>query len=482
MSTMEREVCARWVDDALRQMVSGSLAVTGEAFFHALVAYLSRALGFNYCFIGTVEESKPNLINTVVSISEGVYDEPYSFDFRNTPCENVVGKALCYYPSGVDRLFPKDHWLTVTSIESYIGIPLCDSDQRALGVISGMSHSALASPETACALLEIFAPRVSAELQRVRSERALRFSEQRMRRLFEAVFEGVVIHQEGRVVEANPAMKELTGFSEEELIGQELAILFAPQEHATLHNHVAEGRESSLEVLGTTRNGASRHWEIIDREIDHDLDRAHIMAIRDITERKRQEAELQFRATHDLLTELPNRVLFIDRLQQAIADSFRTDRQFALHYIDLDGFKEVNDRYGHAKGDELLQRVSEVLKRSVRNTDTVSRLGGDEFAVIQRNLNGPDDARTFARKLITKLSALNGRHFCDCRVSASIGIVMFPDEECSLNHLLEKADTAMYAAKRGGTGNIRFYPPSSKEVLDAFIESHREREAKTQLN
>lgn len=481
MST-EKENRELWVDDALRQMARGTLAVTGGAFFRSLVGYLSEAIGLSYCFIGTVDDAEPNIITAIVSISEDGYDNPYSFDFRNTPCENVVGKELCYYPGQVAQLFPKDHWLSEARIESYIGIPLYDSRKRPLGVITGMSRTSLAFPETALELLEIFAPRVSAELLRVRTEKALKLSEQRMRRLFESVFEGVVIHKEGRVVEVNPAMETLTGLGENEIVGKKLDTLFFPECRAAMNNHVANKKESPFEILGRARDGSRRHWEIIDHEIDHDLDRAHIMAIRDITQRKCQEEELQFRATHDMLTELPNRVLFLDRLQQAIADSFRTDQRFALHYIDLDGFKDVNDRYGHAKGDELLKRVSEVLKRSVRNTDTIARLGGDEFAVIQRNLGSVDDANLFARKLIKQVIALNKKNYCDCQLSASIGVVMFPDEECSLTHLLEKADTAMYAAKRGGAGNIRFYPPSSSEVLDAFIESYRGGEPKTHIN
>ncbi|GAB4348671.1 MAG: hypothetical protein Kow006_09600 [Gammaproteobacteria bacterium] len=472
MSKSEMAVRARWVDDALRQMADGALAATGVAFLRRLTHYLSRALGFDYCFVGRVEESDANSITAVASASNGNDDEPYSFDFRDTPCENVVGKKLCYYPSRVDQIFPKDHWLSEAGITSYIGVPLFDSSRKPQGVISGMSRTPLAHPETAQSLLQLFAPRVSAELERMEAETALRMSEQRMRSLFEAIFEGVVIHRNGRIVEVNPAMANLVGRNAETLLGQELFTLFTPESRSQVTSCVENDNAGSREVVGIGQGGKHCHWEIINRRIEPERDGDSIMAIRDISERKRHEEELRYRATHDLLTGLPNRTLFLDRLQQAIADSFRSDRQFALHYIDLDGFKEINDRYGHAKGDEVLKRVGQVLKHGVRNTDTVARIGGDEFTVIQRDLNGTGDATHFARKLLGRLNEINNEAFCECRVSASIGIVMFPDEQCSLDTLLEKADTAMYTAKRGGPGEIRFYSPSSTGLPDAFIEGH----------
>jgi diguanylate cyclase (GGDEF)-like protein/PAS domain S-box-containing protein len=176
----------------------------------------------------------------------------------------------------------------------------------------------------------------------------------------------------------------------------------------------------------------------------------------DITERRRAESQVAHMATHDALTDLPNRLMLRDSLDQAIS-RVRRGELVALHYIDLDHFKAVNDTLGHQVGDDLLKQVADRLRACVRETDTVARLGGDEFAVIQTALAEATDAALLAQRLRESVGApysVDGHHVV---VDISIGIAMSPDNGVTVEELLKSADLAAYAAKASGRGTFRFF-------------------------
>lgn len=158
--------------------------------------------------------------------------------------------------------------------------------------------------------------------------------------------------------------------------------------------------------------------------------------------------DMEFRATHDPLTELPNRLLFRDRLLQAIAAAERRDLQVAVLYIDLDNMKQVNDSHGHTVGDQLLKEIGKRLAASVRESDTVARLGGDEFAVIQTDINDQNDAAHMAKKLLQAINTNYDHQGQLIYPGASVGISLFPEHTKSVDTLLSLADSAMYEAKR----------------------------------
>jgi len=176
----------------------------------------------------------------------------------------------------------------------------------------------------------------------------------------------------------------------------------------------------------------------------------------DITERRRAESQIAHMATHDALTDLPNRVMLRQSLEHAIARSKRGE-VVAFHYIDLDHFKAVNDTLGHLVGDDLLKQVADRLRGCVRDTDTVARLGGDEFAVIQTALAGANDAALLAQRMREAVRApysVDGNHLV---IDISIGIAMAPADGGSVEELLKNADLATYAAKAQGRGTYRFF-------------------------
>ena len=197
-----------------------------------------------------------------------------------------------------------------------------------------------------------------------------------------------------------------------------------------------------------------------------------------INERKQAELQLKHLALHDPLTNLPNRLLFQDRLQQAIAFSKRHDYKFAVLFMDLDNFKIINDTMGHDAGDDLLRQVAQRLTITGRETDTVARLGGDEFAFILNNVGNIEGAVTFAHRMTKLLKAPINIHNNDICIGTSIGITLYPDDALNSEELLRNADIAMYQAKDDGRNATRFFTQEmnarlqkNKETLTDLAES-----------
>ncbi|MDY0013281.1 MAG: EAL domain-containing protein [Rhodocyclaceae bacterium] len=178
---------------------------------------------------------------------------------------------------------------------------------------------------------------------------------------------------------------------------------------------------------------------------------------RDISERKRAEEIISFQAYHDQLTRLPNRILFKDRLELAIAQAQRRSGSLAVMFVDIDRFKLVNDSYGHSEGDLLLQGVATRLKDALRRGDTLARLGGDEFTILLPDIGQPEDAEVIARKILDTLQEPFALTHGDFRVSASVGIALYPRDGSTAEALTQHADVAMYQVKRSGRNGFRFF-------------------------
>ena len=172
---------------------------------------------------------------------------------------------------------------------------------------------------------------------------------------------------------------------------------------------------------------------------------------------QRSQEELEYVATHDFLTNLPNRVLFLDRLQQAVVRTMRSGDIGALFFLDLDRFKNVNDNLGHHVGDDLLKQVSERLLRVSRASDTLARLGGDEFTLVVEGLDDASQLAVIAEKILQAFAKPFTLDSYKLEISVSIGISVFPKDSSDTNELIKHADTAMYSAKESGRNTYRFY-------------------------
>jgi diguanylate cyclase (GGDEF)-like protein/PAS domain S-box-containing protein len=275
----------------------------------------------------------------------------------------------------------------------------------------------------------------------------------------------ITMDESGRVLEWNPAAERIFGYSREEAVGGELAELIMPpslrpQHRAGLARYLATGESTLLgcriEVTAMRADRTEFPAELTVTRIDTDGPVVFAGALRDITARLRMEERLEHQALHDPLTDLPNRQLFLDRLERALSRARRSGERTALFFLDLDGFKAVNDGFGHYAGDRVLEAAATRLSESLRPSDTVARFGGDEFAIV---CEGVDVAQTLAigkrlRKALEVPLNIEGR---PVSVTASTGVTFSEGGHGSPESLLSEADAAMYRAKERGWGRLELF-------------------------
>jgi diguanylate cyclase (GGDEF)-like protein/PAS domain S-box-containing protein len=289
---------------------------------------------------------------------------------------------------------------------------------------------------------------------------------QRAAQVFENSRDAIIVMDAGyRVVAVNHAFSQISGFPAEDVVGAQLPSLRfgvnAAAFYDQIRTHVQREGHWEGEITSVRRGGEQYPaWVAVTAIRDNQGEVSNYMAIlADITERKRLEEATRHQAEHDALTGLPNRVLLLDRMQQALAATRRQHKQFALMFLDLDRFKQINDTLGHHAGDVVLKEVAGRLTHCVRGVDTVSRLGGDEFVVLLADIGGVDQAAHVAGTVMHSLARLIPMDGQDISVSVSIGIAICPSDGQDADTLLRHADVAMYHAKQNGHSEFRFFSP-----------------------
>ena len=305
----------------------------------------------------------------------------------------------------------------------------------------------------------------------------LRESEQRLLAFLEYANDLIQMNApDGRFIYANRAWLRAFGYQKEDLAALTLANLAHPDASAAVLEEfgrvLGTGESGSLDTVFLAKDGSSINMEGNLSCSFRGKEPVAVWAIcRDVTKRKRAHQELYRMAHHDVLTDLPNRQLLMDRLHQLRGMANRTEHKMAVLYLDLDLFKSVNDTLGHAIGDKLLQAAAARLTACVRETDTVARIGGDEFVVALANLRDAAGAETVARKILQALCTPYQIESHELLITSSIGISMYPEDGNELDELLDKADSALYCAKERGRGRYVKYADMQERKAGAVVET-----------
>ncbi|WP_420475630.1 putative bifunctional diguanylate cyclase/phosphodiesterase [Noviherbaspirillum sp. ST9] len=292
-------------------------------------------------------------------------------------------------------------------------------------------------------------------------------AEERMRlaaKVFDNTQEGVTItDRDTYILAVNNAFTEVTGYTEAEVLGKRPALLQSGRQDKAFYDEMWHSLDHSGqwkgEIWNRRKNGEIYpEWLSISAVRNDSGEVSHYVGVfSDITEIKRSQEKVSFLAYHDPLTQLPNRLLFHDRLAHAIQRASREKTMFAVYFIDLDHFKNVNDSLGHHVGDRLLMEVAVLMQAQLRKTDTIARLGGDEFIVMVEEVDGAHGAALVAEKLTSifqKPIPLEGH---ELYITSSVGICLYPLDGADPNTLVRNADAAMYRAKNHGRNQFHFY-------------------------
>ena len=306
--------------------------------------------------------------------------------------------------------------------------------------------------------------------QRMKLEEKLRQSEEKYRTILENMQEGYFeVDLAGNITFCNDSMCRFLGYTQEEMIG-------INNRQLTDKKNAEKLFRAFNEVYKTGEPTKEFDWQIIRKDGTKRFIEASISLkkdstgksigfqgiTRDVTERKLNEEKILYMATHDTLTGLPNRLMFSQLINHAIQTAQRYQREFAVLFIDLDRFKAVNDIMGHEAGDQMLQEIATRLKQALRAVDVAARFGGDEFVIFIEEVSDPSHVAIVAQKILTNIIkpiTIMGREY---RITASIGICMFPKDAEDEQSLMKNADIAMYLAKEEGKNNYQFYSENIK--------------------
>lgn len=359
--------------------------------------------------------------------------------------------ALHFHFGGNDHVLSLVAWLGTT---------------QAVLVVFGLMAAALAGIGWVAILRRKVREQTEVISNKLKDELALK---ERYRNIFERNLTGLyVASPEGKILDCNDACARILGFKNRDALFQsrERADEIIRKLHSTLsENSFSVGTEQSFE-----RPDGTQGWVLCSMRAatqDGREDQVFEGSLVDITQRKRDEERIQFLAYFDSLTNLPNLTLLKDRLAQAIAAAKRRRERIGLIYLDIDGFKIINDSLGHSVGDMLLQQVAQRLRSCAREEDTIARLGGDEFLIALGPMESDSDAALVAERIARELSPPFDLHEHSFTVTCSIGISIFPDHGADVESLIKNADAAMYASKNQGRNTFKFF---SEEMTAKAIE------------
>nr|WP_315426277.1 EAL domain-containing protein [uncultured Albidiferax sp.] len=466
----------RRLQNAVLTVAAAVSASSGLEFFGEMARHMCEALGAQAAFVTRLLPGEPPRGRTLAAVLNGQRLDDFDYAILGTPCENLFRHSSWVETHDITVRYPHAKELAQMGAQAYVGQRLEDPQGKPIGQIFVLYSAPLAEHAFILSTLQIFAARVAAEMQRLKTDAQLRDQAALLDKAQDAI---VQYDLTGNIIYWNHGAERLTGWTAEEAIGQPMyqrvfvdPTVFAQGMHQLMQTGTWQG-----EIQQRHRDGRMVAVES-HRTLVHDEQgqpRSVLSINTDITQRKAAEREIQQLAFYDQLTKLPNRLLLMDRLQQALTGSARHGRYGALLFIDLDNFKTLNDTLGHESGDLLLQQVAARLSGCVRGVDTVSRFGGDEFVVMLEDLSDNSAeaaliARSMGEKMLAALAAPYVLGGVEHNSTSSIGVAPFGQESLGTGELLKQADLAMYQAKTAGRNAIRFFNPSMQAIVNARVQ------------
>ena len=427
--------------------------------------------------VGELMDAK-NLYIALLDEGARMISYPYFVDeVEGPPAPHLVGRGLTEYvlrtgmpvlatPTDLRRLLAAGEVEMVGAPSlDWLGVPLKRGDET-FGVLTVQSYTERTRfTERDRDILTFVSRQLASAIDRKRAAEALAESETRFRRLAETAPCAIFIYQGERFTYVNEAASTVAGYSRAEFLGMSFWDLVHPDmrelvRERGLARQRGEEVPPSYELQIVRKDGEERWLSFSAGRIDFAGAPAALGAAFDVTEKKRAEEQVRALAYHDALTGLPNRLLFNDRLALAVAQARRKGERLAVLFLDIDGFKAVNDSLGHNLGDLLLQGTAQRIQAALRAVDSVARLGGDEFILLLPGIRRVEEGARVAEKVLESLRAPIAVEGHELFVTASMGISVYPEDGEDVETLVKNADTAMYRAKEQGRDRYQLYTPA----------------------
>ena len=462
--------------DRAFEAVTALATTSGGRFFEDCVLLLATAYDVDHAFIAVFGDESRSRIKTLAAWTHGAPAAGFSVELAGTPCFDVLAHDGVYVPAGAREAYPDSQWLSEMAIDSYYGATLISSSGEKLGVVAVAAEKPMIRDPRLHPVLGVFAERISVEVEILQSRQGLVLAAS----AFEQSPQGIMITDaDQRIRKVNAAFSQITGWRESEVLGRLESMLSAGRDDTAQRDEMRDSLERGDtwvgELWSRRRDGEvyPENRTVVPVRADDGRVQHYVSTFSDISAEKFATERIHRLAHYDATTELPNRVLLQDRLLHAINRAARSGKRLALLFLDLDGFKQINDTYGHAAGDEVLRLVGVRLTSRLRKADIVARVGGDEFAVVLSDVEQGNDVQTICDQLlevITEPYELSGQ---ESRVTTSIGIAMYPEDGSDVQTLLKHSDAAMYRAKESGKNRYAFYEPEMNQRAEERLQLTR---------
>lgn len=458
----------------------------------AIVTYIEQIAPALYCSIHLLDHDSQTLTTAANLRLPGFYVEAV----EGLAIGRGIGSCGTAAATGqrviVEDVLSHPYWGDFRELMARTGFRACWSepirsrDGHVLGTFAIYTETAMAPGAGELELIRTAAELAAIVIDNLQAAEAIRVAEERARLILESTTEGIFgLDLEGRATFVNPAAADMLGYTPAELTGCKI--------HEIIHGYYPDGRPMPLDecrMLAASLRNQENHVadEVLWRKdgscfpVEYWATGVHkdgllegaVVTFRDITARRQAEQEIEHLAYHDALTGLPNRRRLREQLDNAVTMVQRDGRWFALHLLDLDHFKDINDSLGHPVGDQLLCEVARRIGDIIRATDSFARLGGDEFALIQTHVEDLEDVAILAQKVIQHLTEPFWLEGSWVTTNTSIGIVVVEQDRNDVDELISRADLALYKAKDNGRGTFAFYEDTMAVALQHELTLARE--------
>ena len=433
---------------------------SGTNFYTDCALHLAESYQTQYAVIGVYTSEHQDCIQTIAVVVDGQVVDNYLRPLAGSPCRDVLVHEHVFVADHASVVYPKDSMLTQLNIRSYFGAHLLDSQKNQLGLVLVADVNPMVKDPWIDPVLGLYADRIAMELEKESAQHELQLAASVFDGSNQAIF---ITDAKHNICKVNNAFLKVTGWSEADVCQQPREFLLADKQPQTFYTDIVEHLLNSDtwhgEVWGKRKNGeVYPEARTIIAVRNHAGELQHCVNIfSDVSAEKFAEQRIQRLAYYDTATDLPNRVLFQEQLSKALSSRKKTGSVLAVFFIDLDGFKLINDTYGHARGDVLLRSVADRLSGNLKNVDILARIGGDEFAVMLSSARDVESVSKVAKRILDIIIEPYKLEGDLCTVSASIGISFYPEDARDAQSLLQHADTAMYRAKREGKNCFVFF-------------------------
>ncbi|WP_421866071.1 putative bifunctional diguanylate cyclase/phosphodiesterase [Motiliproteus sp.] len=460
------------IDDKVRSIVRSLSEAKGRHFFESIVPALSNAIDADYAYVAELNDTLDHA-TTLALTADGELIDNISYALKDTPCANVADDDVCIHHCDVQSFYPQDQLLVEMEIQAYVGTPLFDSDGAVIGLVVALYKQPLINSGPVESLFLLFAGLISGELEKRHKNQQLLLAQ----RVLDTSYDAIVVCDKNRLISyVNPAFEQITGYQLDEVLGRNPKLLNSGRQqepfYAQMWQSIDDQGSWSGEIWNRRKDGrVYPSWLTISSVLNSEGEATHYTGIaHDISAQKAFEAKILYQSTHDLLTGLPNRALFLETLQQVLDSQAASDQPLGVMIFNLDHFKLVNHTLGHHNGNLLLCRLAEKISEALGDDGLLGRTGGDEFALLLRQHDGDPTLHQQAQQLQELIRTPLTLHDQNHQLTASSGLSIYEHNNGDAETLLSHAISAMEAARHSGRNRLRLFDPQLRQQLEQRIQ------------